>query len=87
MYNIVYSQRMHILSPTDARKQWFSLLQQVQEEPCLIKGKGHHHAVLVSQDDWEAIQETLYLLSIPSMRDSLMHGRDTPLSSCVALES
>ncbi len=81
----MYCIKMHILSPTDARKQWFSLLNQVQDDPCLIKGK-HHHAVLVSQDDWEAMQETLYLLSIPGMRESLIHGRDVPLSSCTELK-
>jgi antitoxin YefM len=71
---------------SDARKQWFALLEQVQDEPCLIKGKSPHHAVLVSQDDWESIQETLYLLSIPGMRDSLIQGREIPLSLCVELK-
>lgn len=72
---------MQILSPTEARKEWFALLERVQDEPCLIKGKGTH-AVLVSQEDWEAMQETLYLLSIPGMRESLVQGRKVPLSLC-----
>ena len=39
-------------------------------------------AVLVSADDWDAIQETLYLLSIPGMRESLLKGMRTPISNC-----
>ena len=48
-------------------------------EPIQITGK-HNNAVLVSEDDWRAIQETIYLLSIPDMRESIIKGIDTPLS-------
>ena len=48
-------------------------------EPIQITGK-HNNAVLVSEDDWRAIQETIYLLSIPNMRESIIKGIDTPLS-------
>jgi PHD/YefM family antitoxin component YafN of YafNO toxin-antitoxin module len=51
-------------------------------EPVLIAGK-RSSAVLVSEDDWRAIQETLYLLSVPGMRKSLLKGMNTPVSKCV----
>jgi PHD/YefM family antitoxin component YafN of YafNO toxin-antitoxin module len=42
----------------------------------------NHPCVLVSAEDWKAIQETLYVLSIPGMRESLLEGLQTPLSEC-----
>ena len=50
-------------------------------EPILLTG-GRQNAVLVSEADWEAIQETLYLLSVPGMRESLREGRQTPVEEC-----
>lgn len=44
------------------------------------KGKG---AVLVGEDEWAAIEETLYLMGIPDMAQSLIDGRDTPAEECV----
>jgi PHD/YefM family antitoxin component YafN of YafNO toxin-antitoxin module len=41
-----------------------------------------HNAVLISEEDWRAIQETLYLLSIPSMRESIRKGLKTPVGKC-----
>ena len=51
-------------------------------EPVQITGR-RSAAVLVSQEDWRAIQETLYLLSIPGMRASIRRGLATPLKECV----
>ena len=42
-----------------------------------ITGK-RGNAVLVSEDDWRAVQETLYLVSIPGMRESILEGLATP---------
>ena len=50
-------------------------------QPVVITGE-RHNAVLLSQDDWSAIQETLYLLSIPGMPESLREGMATPISDC-----
>jgi prevent-host-death family protein len=50
-------------------------------EPILITGK-RTNAVLISEDDWQAIQETLYLLSIPRMRESIREGLQTPVEEC-----
>jgi len=68
---------------TEARKKLYRLLDDVSEshEPLHISGK-RSHAVLVSEEDWRSIQETLYLLSIPGMRKSIMKGLRTPVEKC-----
>lgn len=76
---------MDIHSASQARANLFKLLEQVNQEskPCIItsrKGDG----VLISKDDWENIQETLYLQSIPGMQQSIIEGIATPLSECVS---
>ena len=74
---------MTTLTATDARKNLYSLLDDVAEshEPIQIAGK-RHSAVLVSEDDWRAVQETLYLTGIPGMRDSVRKGLKTPVEEC-----
>ena len=71
------------LTSTEARKRLFKLLDDVAEshEPVLIAGK-RNTAVLVSEDDWRAIQETLVLISIPGMRESIKEGLETPVDEC-----
>jgi antitoxin YefM len=51
-------------------------------QPVLITGKNSN-GVLLSEEDWLAIQETLYLLSIPGMRESIRRGIKTPVSKCL----
>ncbi len=69
---------MTSLTATEARKQLYRLVDEVQQshEPIKITGK-RGSAVLVSEDDWRAVQETLYLVSIPGMRDSVIEGMAT----------
>jgi antitoxin YefM len=50
-------------------------------QPILITGEGGN-AVLLSESDWSAIQETLYLLSVPGMRESIKEGLATPIDEC-----
>ena len=71
---------MTTISVTDARSKLYKLLDQVREEsePILITGK-RSNAVLVSEDDWRAIQETLHLISIPGMRESILEGMAEPI--------
>lgn len=76
---------MDIHSASQARANLFKLLEQVnkESEPCIItsrKGDG----VLISKDDWESIQETLYLQSIPGMRETIVEGMATPIEDCVS---
>jgi len=68
------------LTATEARKQLYKLLDDVaaSHEPIEITGK-RGNAVLVSEDDWRSIQETLHLLSIPGMRESIVEGMSTPV--------
>ena len=74
---------MKTLSATEARKCLYSLVDDVAEshDPIQIVGK-RHSAVLISEDDWRAIQETLYLTSIPAMRESIQDGIKCPVEEC-----
>jgi len=74
---------MSTLSATKARSNLYRLLDEVSEshEPVTITGK-HHNAVLISEEDWQAIQETLFLLSIPGMRESLKTGMNETIENC-----
>lgn len=74
---------MQTLSASDARANLYRLLDQAAEshEPIIISGK-RNNAVLISAEDWSAIQETLYLLSVPGMRESIKLGMETPAEEC-----
>ena len=71
---------MTTLTVTQARKKLFSLLDEANSshEPILIEGK-RGGAVLIGQEDWSAIEETIYLSSVPGMRESIQRGMKTPL--------
>ena len=75
---------MTTLTASTARAKLYKLLDQAAEshEPVQITGK-RTDAVLVSMDDWRAIQETLHLLSIPGMRASIRKGLKTPVKECM----
>ena len=70
------------LNASAARANLYRLLDEAAEthRPVRIAGK-RNNAVLVAEDDWNAIQETLYLLSIPGMRESIRKGMATPANS------
>ena len=74
---------MNTLTASEARANLYRLLDQTTEthQPITITGK-RNNAVLVSAEDWEAIQETLYLLSVPGMRESIKEGMEEPIKSC-----
>ncbi len=74
---------MATLPASKARSNLYNLIDEVSvcHKPILITGK-RHNAMLVSEEDWSALQETLYLLSIPNMRKSIRKGLDTPLKKC-----
>ena len=71
---------MTSLPVTQARSKLYQLLDEAADshEPIQITGK-RSNAVLVSEDDWRSIQETLYLISMPGMRDSIRKGMAEPL--------
>ncbi len=74
---------MATISASEARANLYRLIDEAaaSHEPLLISGK-RSNAVLVSEDDWQAIQETLFLLSVPGMRESIREGMDTPVEEC-----
>lgn len=74
---------MTTLTVSEARASLYKLLDKASEshEPIQITGK-RHNAILIAEEDWRAIKETLYLLSIPGMRESIRQGLKTPLKKC-----
>ena len=76
---------MTSMTATEARRRLYALLETVADshEPIQIAGK-RHSAVLVSEADWRAVQETLYLLSVPGMRASIRRGLKTSVEKCRA---
>ena len=72
-----------IISVTEARQRLFGLVDQVNEshEPVTITGK-RGNAILVSEEDWRAIQETLYLKSIPGVWESIEEGIKESIEEC-----
>ena len=74
---------MTTLTATEARKRLYNLLDDVADShaPVQIAGK-RHSAVLVSETDWRAIQETLFIESIPGMKASIIKGLKTPMEKC-----
>jgi len=75
---------MKTISITEARNNIYKLIDMTNEEgePIQITGK-RGNAVLISEEDWRAINETLYLVSIPGMRESIIKGMKEPLDKCL----
>lgn len=74
---------MTTLNATEARARLYSLIDQAAEshQPIVITGK-RGNAVLISEEDWNAISETLHLLSTPGMRESILEGMAEDVSEC-----
>lgn len=78
---------MRVISATSARANLFGLIDQVSDEgeEVMITTK-RKNAVLVSEEDWRALQETLYLTSIPGFVESVREARNTPLEDRLSEE-
>lgn len=74
---------MNTVTATEARANLYRLIDQATDssQPIHISGK-RGGAVLVSDADWQAIQETLFLLGVPGMRDAIRAGLDTSIEDC-----
>lgn len=74
---------MKTINATEARANLYNLIDEtsVIKEPIQIFGK-RNNAILISEEEWDSIQETLYLLSIPGMRESIVKGMKTPIDKC-----
>ena len=80
---------MTSVTATAARKDIYNLIARVNEDckPIAIassKGKG---AVLVGEDDWAAIDETLYIMGVPGMAEKLISARDEKTEDCASADS
>lgn len=74
---------MTTFNATEARAKLYSLIDETSQthKPIVITGK-RNNAVLLSEEDWNAINETLYLISIPGMRESIREGMETDIDEC-----
>ncbi|MCL6546524.1 MAG: type II toxin-antitoxin system Phd/YefM family antitoxin [Bryobacteraceae bacterium] len=74
---------METITASKARARLYRLIDEVavSGQPVLITGRLGK-SVLISEEDWRAIQETLYLLSVPGMRESIREGMDLPVTKC-----
>jgi len=74
---------MKTISITKARSNLYQLIDETANihQPIQITGK-RSNAILLSEEDWRAIQETLFLISIPGMRESIRKGLDSPIEAC-----
>lgn len=72
------------VTPSEARKHFYQLMDDVNttHEPVFISGRKSE-AVMIALSDWEAIQETLYLNSIPGMKASILKGMNTSPEDCL----
>jgi antitoxin YefM len=75
---------MTVINASDARANLYRLIDQTNAShiPIIISGK-RNKAVLISEEDWRSIQETLFLTSIPGMRESIIEGMKEPLEESV----
>lgn len=82
-HGITYVLSMKTITATSARTDLYSLIDTVLQDhqPVQITGK-RGNAVLVSESDWQSIQETIFLLNIPGMRDSILEGMRTGVDEC-----
>jgi antitoxin YefM len=74
---------MKRVNVNQAREQLYRLLDETagSHQPLLIKGP-HSNAVLVAEEDWNSMQETLCLLSIPGLRESIHAGFRVAIEEC-----
>lgn len=75
---------MSIINATNARNNFFKVIEEAitTHEPVYVTGKSGN-VVIVSEEDWRSIQETIYLSSIPGMKEKITKGLNTPLDECV----
>jgi prevent-host-death family protein len=74
---------MPAITASEARSNLYRLIDEAaaSHEPVTITGK-RNSAVLIASEDWNAIQETMYLLSVPGMREAIRAGMAEPVDTC-----
>jgi len=78
---------MNYMIASEARKTLYKLIDKVanEHEPAIIVGK-RNKAVLISEEDWEGLQETLHLYSSPDLIKQIIQSSEEPLEDCVSHE-
>jgi len=73
------------ISITKARKEIYKLANKVNEEhrPIYVTNKSGNNMVIISEDDWRSIEETIYLNSIPGMAESIIAAKNEPIKDCI----
>lgn len=79
---------MTAISATKARENIYQIISDVNAncEPITITNNKGKNAVLIGEADWRAIEETLYLMSVPGMAESILAGGRTPVEECISEE-
>lgn len=74
----------NIYSASAARANLFKLIDEVSlsHQPVHITGK-RHNAVLISEEDWRSIEETMYIMSVPGLKESIQEENATPIDQCI----
>lgn len=77
---------MTAISATKARENLYQLISEVNasNSAITITNSRGKNAVILSEDDWNAVQETLYLMSVPGLTESIVEGGKTPIDDCLA---
>lgn len=75
---------MAIINATTARNNLFKLIEETitTHEPVTVTGKNGN-VVMIPEEDWRSIQETLYLSDVPGLKEKIIKGLNTPLEECV----
>lgn len=76
---------MTAISVTKARENIYQILADVNmnSQPIMITNNKGKNGVMIGEEDWNAIQETLYLNSVPGLAESVVAGGNTPLEECL----
>lgn len=76
-----------LINASAARQKFFALIKDTvkNHEPVTVTSK-QGNIVIISEQDYKAIQETLYLLSVPGMRESIIEGMKATPEECVKAE-
>ena len=74
---------MSTLTVSEARANLYRLIDEAADThvPIRIVGK-RNRPILVSEEDWASVQESMYLLSVPGMRESIKEGMASPVEEC-----
>ena len=81
----LWGDNMTAITATKARENIYKLIQEVNtnSSPVTITNNKGKNAVLIGEDDWKAIEESLYLMSVPGMYESIIEGGNTDISECL----